>query len=184
MAGTAYEEHHRGTALHAAARVGSVNLSSNNGKSKRLPVRIRALARHACRLSRRSALEACGVRPNSIHVGRGYRMNRWKPTMAHNVRPIPEGYHTATPYLICNGAAQAIDFYKRAFGATEIMRMPTPDGKLAHAEIKIGDSHIMLADESPEQAIRSPQHYGGTPVSVLLYVESVDTVFQQAVSSG
>jgi len=111
-------------------------------------------------------------------------MNRWGKTMAHNVQPIPEGYHTATPYLICNGAAQAIDFYKRAFGATEIMRMPTPDGKLAHAEIKIGDSHIMLADESPEQAIRSPQHYGGTPVSVLLYVESVDTVFQQAVSSG
>ena len=68
--------------------------------------------------------------------------------------------------------------------STEIMRMPMPDGKLAHAEIKIGDSHIMLADESPEQASRSPQHYGGTPVSVLLYVESVDTVFQQAVSSG
>jgi len=104
--------------------------------------------------------------------------------MANTVRPIPEGYHTATPYLICNGAAEAIEFYKKAFGAVETVRMPMPGGKLGHAEIKIGDSHIMLADESPENGIHAPQHFGGTPVSILLYVESVDTVFNQAVSAG
>jgi PhnB protein len=104
--------------------------------------------------------------------------------MANTVRPIPDGYHTATPYLICNGAADAIEFYKKALGAVEVMRMPMPGGKLGHAEIKIGDSHIMLADESPENGIHSPQHFGGTPVSVLLYVEQVDTVFNQAVSAG
>jgi PhnB protein len=104
--------------------------------------------------------------------------------MANTVRPVPEGYHTATPYLICKGAADAIEFYKKAFGAAEIMRMPMPDGKLGHAELKIGDSHIMLADESPENGIHAPQHYGGTPVSILLYVEKVDAVFNQAVSAG
>ena len=104
--------------------------------------------------------------------------------MANSVRPVPEGYHTATPYLICDGAAEAIDFYKRAFGAVEMMRMPMPDGKLGHAELKIGDSVIMLADENAEAGIRSPKHYGGTPVSVVLYVEKVDAVFEQAVSSG
>jgi PhnB protein len=104
--------------------------------------------------------------------------------MANTVRPIPEGYHTATPYLICKGAAGAIEFYKKAFGAVELMRMPMPDGKLGHAEIKIGDSVIMLADEFPDNNSYSPQHFGGTPVSVLLYVEKVDVVFQQAVSAG
>jgi PhnB protein len=104
--------------------------------------------------------------------------------MADNVRPIPEGYHTATPYLICNDGAGAIDFYKHAFGAVELMRMPMPNGRLGHAELRIGDSMIMLADENPESGARSPQYYGGTPVSVLLYVENVDAVFQQAVSSG
>jgi len=104
--------------------------------------------------------------------------------MADSVRPVPEGYHTATPYLICSGGAEAIDFYKRAFGAVELMRMPMPNGRLGHAELKIGDSVIMLADENPESGIRSPEHYGGTPVSVLLYVESVDAVFEQAVSCG
>jgi PhnB protein len=104
--------------------------------------------------------------------------------MANTVRPVPEGYHTATPYLICKGAADAIEFYKKAFGAKEIMRMPMPGGKLGHAEIKIGDSHIMLADENPESGIYAPQHYGGTPVSILLYVEKVDAVFNQAVSVG
>lgn len=104
--------------------------------------------------------------------------------MANTVRPVPEGYHTATPYLICKGAADAIEFYKKAFGAREIMRMPMPGGKLGHAELKIGDSHIMLADENPESGIYAPQHYGGTPVSILLYVEKVDAVFNQAVSAG
>ena len=104
--------------------------------------------------------------------------------MANSVSPIPEGYHSVIPYLICSDAAKAIDFYCRAFGATEIMRMPMPGGKLGHAELRIGDAHIMLADESPAQGSRSPQHYGGTPVSVMIYVANVDAVFQQAVALG
>jgi len=105
--------------------------------------------------------------------------------MAVKVRYIPEGYHTATPYLIVKDGAAAIDFYKRAFGARELMRMPDPSGKkVAHAEIKIGDSPIMLADESPEMDARSPQALGGSPVSILLYVEDVDTVVKEAVRAG
>ncbi len=100
------------------------------------------------------------------------------------VKPIPEGYHSVTPYLIIKGASAAIDFYKKAFGATELFRMPDPSGKgVAHAEIKIGDSPIMLADEQP-QIYRSPQSLGGTPVSLMLYVEDVDTVFPRAVAAG
>jgi PhnB protein len=104
--------------------------------------------------------------------------------MTNKVKPIPEGYHTATPYLIVTGAAKAIEFYKSAFGADEIMRMPQPDGRIGHAEIKIGDSTIMLADEFPEMGARSPQSLGGSPVSILLYVENVDTVFARAVAAG
>src|SRR2546427_12679815 len=103
--------------------------------------------------------------------------------MSTTVKPIPVGYHTVTPYLIIKGAADAIDFYKRAFGATELFRMDH-DGKIGHAEIKIGDSPIMLADESPEMGHRSPQSLGGSPVSILLYVEDVDSLFNQAVSAG
>ena len=84
---------------------------------------------------------------------------------------FPEGYHTATPYLIIQGAAKAIEFYKKAFGATELLRMTAPDGKLGHAEIKIGDSPIMLADEQPEMKALSPESLGGSPISMLLYVE-------------
>jgi PhnB protein len=100
------------------------------------------------------------------------------------VRPVPEGYHTATPYLIIKGAARALDFYKKAFGAVELMRMDGPNGKIGHAEIKIGDSPIMLADEFPDMGFRSPQSLGGTPVSLCLYVEDVDTRFTQAVAAG
>lgn len=100
------------------------------------------------------------------------------------VKPIPDGYHTATPYLIVKGAADAIEFYKKAFGATEMLRMPTPDGKVMHAEIKIGDSPIMLADECPEMGARSPQTIGGSPVSLMLYVEDVDKLFAQAIAAG
>lgn len=100
------------------------------------------------------------------------------------VKPIPEGYHAITPYLIVNDAAAALDFYKRAFGATELFRMNQPDGRIGHAEIRIGDSHIMLADEHSEIGARSPQHYGGTPVSILLYVEDVDAIFAQALAAG
>ena len=104
--------------------------------------------------------------------------------MANTVKPIPEGYHSATPYLICKGAAEAIEFYKKAFGAVEVMRMTGPNGQIGHAEIKIGDSHIMLSDEHPEMGIYSPQHYGGSPNSVLLYVEKADATVTAAVAAG
>ena len=99
-------------------------------------------------------------------------------------KPIPDGYHTATPYLIIGGAGDAIEFYKKAFGATELFRFPTPDGKIGHAEIKIGDSPIMLADEYPEMGYKGPQSLGGSPVSIMIYVEDVDTIFNQAVAAG
>jgi PhnB protein len=104
--------------------------------------------------------------------------------MASTVKPIPEGFHTATPYIICKAAADAIEFYKKAFGAVEVMRMAGPDGRIGHAEIKIGDSHIMLSDEHPEMSIYSPQHYGGSPVSVLLYVGNADATVSAAVAAG
>lgn len=99
-------------------------------------------------------------------------------------KPIPDGYHTATPYLIIRGAGEAIEFYQKAFGATELFRFPTPDGKIGHAEIKIGDSPIMLADEYPPMGYNSPQSLGGSPVSIMIYVEDVDTIFSQAVAAG
>lgn len=99
-------------------------------------------------------------------------------------KPIPDGYHTATPYLIIKDAAKAIEFYKKAFGATEMMRMSQPDGRIGHAEIKIGDSPIMLADEFPEMGARSPQSLGGSPVSILLYVADVDACAERAVTAG
>ena len=99
-------------------------------------------------------------------------------------KPIPDGYHTATPYLIVNDGARALDYYKRALNAKELMRIPRPDGKVGHAEIKIGDSIIMLADEMPDMDAHSPAKYGGSPVSLLLYVEDVDKQFAQAVSAG
>ena len=99
-------------------------------------------------------------------------------------KSIPDGYHSVTPYLIIKGAADAIDFYKRAFGATELMRMPSPDGRIGHAEIRIGDSVIMLADEHPEMGYRSPQSLGGAGVSLMVYVDRVDEVFNRAVAGG
>jgi PhnB protein len=101
-----------------------------------------------------------------------------------DVKPIPDGYHTATPYLIVKGAAQAIDFYKAAFGATELFRMAGPDGRVGHAEIKIGDSPIMLADEHPEMGAVSPTTLGASTVHMLLYVDDVDTAFPRAVEAG
>lgn len=100
------------------------------------------------------------------------------------VKPIPEGYHTVTPYLIVSGAGKALDFYRRAFGATELMRLPGPGDQVMHAEIKIGDSIIMLADEFPEMGARSPQSIGGSPVGICLYVPDVDALFQQAIAAG
>jgi PhnB protein len=101
-----------------------------------------------------------------------------------NVKPIPEGYHTVTPYLHCKDAASALEFYKKAFGAVEAVRMGGPNGKISHAEIRIGDSHIMLSDESPEINVHGPQHYGGSPVSILLYVPDVDATVKQAAAAG
>jgi PhnB protein len=99
------------------------------------------------------------------------------------VQPIPDGYHTATPYLIVNGAAKALEFYKKAFGATELLRFEM-GGKVGHAEIQIGDSRIMLADEFPEMGARGPQAFGGSPVGLCLYVEDVDAWFDRAVTAG
>ena len=99
-------------------------------------------------------------------------------------KPIPDGYHSVTPYLIIKGAADAIEFYKKAFGAIELFRFPAPGGKIGHAEIKIGDSPIMLADEYPEMGYKSPQSLGGSPVSIMIYVEDVDTIFDQAIAAG
>ncbi|HEY6168866.1 MAG TPA: VOC family protein [Verrucomicrobiae bacterium] len=100
------------------------------------------------------------------------------------VQPIPEGYHSVTPYLIIKGAAKAIEFYKSAFGATELLRMGGPGGSVGHAELKFGDSHVMLADEFPNMGFRSPHALGGTPVSILLYMADVDAVFKRAVAAG
>jgi PhnB protein len=100
------------------------------------------------------------------------------------VKPIPEGYHTATPYLVVNDGAAALEFYKKAFGAKELFRMAQPDGKVGHAEIKIGNSPIMLGDECPHSGSKSPRSIGGTPVGIMLYVEDVDAVFAQALAAG
>jgi PhnB protein len=105
-------------------------------------------------------------------------------SMADKVNHIPDGYHSVTPYLIFDGAARAIEFYKQAFGATEVFRMEGPDGRIGHAEIKIGDSHVMLADEHPEMDARSPRSIGGSPISMMLYVEDVDAVVGRAVEAG
>jgi len=101
-----------------------------------------------------------------------------------SVKPIPEGYHSVTPYLIIRGATEAIEFYKKAFGATELFRFPAPEGKIGHAEIKIGDSPIMLADEYPDMGYKGPQTLNGSPVSIMIYVDDVDTTFKQAVGAG
>lgn len=100
------------------------------------------------------------------------------------VKPIPDGYHSVTPYLIVREAAKALDFYKKALNAKELLRMDGPDGKIGHAEIKVGDSPIMLADEFPAMGFRSPQSLGGAGVSLMIYVEDVDARFNQAVSAG
>jgi len=104
--------------------------------------------------------------------------------MATATKPIPDGYHSATPYLIVKGAANAIDYYKRAFGASEMFRMADDKGTIGHAEIKIGDSVIMLADETPGAVCHTPRSLGGTSVGMMIYVNDVDTVFKRAVEAG
>jgi PhnB protein len=104
--------------------------------------------------------------------------------MSDKMKPIPEGYGAVTPYLIVDGAARAIEFYKEAFGAEETFRMEGPGGRVGHAEIKIGDSHVMLADEHPEMGARGPRSFGGSPISLVLYVEDVDATVSRAVEAG
>ena len=105
--------------------------------------------------------------------------------MAGKVKPIPDGCHTVTPHLIVKGAAKAMDFYKKAFGAEELMRCPGPDGKsLCHAELQIGNSHVYVCDEFPDMGAVSPLALKGSPVTIHLYVEDADAVFNQAVKAG
>jgi len=104
--------------------------------------------------------------------------------MTAAVKPIPEGHHTVTPYRILSGASDAIAFYEKALGAEEVMRLADPGGKVHHAEISIGDSRIMLADEHPEIQALSPKTVGGSPVSIHLYVEDVDRAVERAVAAG
>ena len=100
------------------------------------------------------------------------------------VKPIPDGYHTATPYLVIKGAAAALEFYKKALGAKELMRFASPDGKIAHAEIQIGNSRIMVGEEYPDMGFRSPQSLGGSPIGIMLYVEDADAWFKRAIGAG
>ena len=100
-----------------------------------------------------------------------------------DVKPIPEGYHSLTPYLIVDGAADALEYYKKAFGATELFRMDH-QGKIGHAEMRIGDSPFMLADEQPQMGFKGPKALGGTPVSLMIYVDNVDTIYKQALAAG
>jgi PhnB protein len=104
--------------------------------------------------------------------------------MASKAQAIPKGHHTVTPSLFVAGAAKAIDFYKKALGAEELMRFPAPDGTIMHAELRIGDSIIMLGDEMPDQGGRGPKSIGGTPVSFFVYGENVDAAWKRAVDAG
>lgn len=100
------------------------------------------------------------------------------------VTPIPEGYHTVTPYLMMRRASEAIEFYRKAFGAELLMKMDAPGGKIGHAELQVGDSRIMLADEHPDQGYVGPESLGGAGVSLLMYVDDVDTSFARAIEAG
>jgi PhnB protein len=100
------------------------------------------------------------------------------------VKPIPEGHNSVSPYLIVNGADKALDFYKKAFGATEIMRFNAPDGRVGHAEIRIGDTVVMVADEHPDHDAHAPRKFGGSPVGLHLYLEDVDEVWARATAAG
>jgi PhnB protein len=98
--------------------------------------------------------------------------------------PIPQGYHSVVPYLVIDGASRALEWYKDVFSATEVMRLDGPNGKIGHAEILIGGSHVMVADEHPEVEAHAPGRYGGSPASIVLYVTDVDTVIKRALAAG
>lgn len=107
----------------------------------------------------------------------------WSAVFSEKPKPIPEGYHSITPYLIVDGAVGALEYYKKAFGATELFRMEH-QGKIGHAEMKIGDSPFMLADEYPEMGYRGPKSLGGSPIGLVIYVEDCDTIYKQAIEGG
>lgn len=100
------------------------------------------------------------------------------------VQPVPDGYHSVQPYLHVRGAAKAIEFYQQVFGAEEVMRMMQPDGRIGHAEIRIGDSIVMLADEAPERGIHGPAHYGGAPMTLMFYTRNCDATYRKAIAAG
>ena len=124
----------------------------------------------------------CSSSPVRYNVG--WTQLRREEIELADVKPIPDGYPRVTPYLHVDGAADAIDFYKRILGAKERMRMPGPDGKVGHAELEFGESVVMIADEFPDMDVRGPKSIGGTPVTIHLYVEDVDAVFDAAVEAG
>jgi len=104
--------------------------------------------------------------------------------MAKKARPIPEGFHTVTTHLLVDDASRAIDFYKRAFGAEEVLRVPRPDGKIMHAELRIGDTLVMLSDEHPQAGCKAPRSLGGSSASLMIYAGDVDKAFQRALDAG
>lgn len=124
----------------------------------------------------------CGLNRGRFAIDRRSGFDYASATM--KISHIPQGYQSVTPYLIVDGAARAIEFYTRAFGARELMRLAGPNGKVMHAEVQIGDSRVMLADEFPEMGARGPKSVGGSPVYVLIFVEDVDGVVAAAVTAG
>ena len=147
--------------------------------------------RHYCPNTAVAFFAIHGGRSASFWRGSAFRdkLAKQKPTSYNStntmpVSPIPEGYHSVTPYLVMKNAAAAIEFYKKAFGAVELLRMAAPGGKIGHAEIKIGDSPVMLADEYPDMGFKGPESLGGTPVSLMIYVDDVDKIYPQAIAAG
>jgi len=155
-------------------RIGATSVTEKN--SARLSISHRLDRRHVKR--RR-------VRQNAP----GFPASNPKPTgettmTTSEARPVPDGMHTVTPHLVCAGAAEAIEFYKKAFNAAEVVRLPGPQGKLLHACLRIGDSSVMLVDEFPDCGALGPKSRGGSPVTIHLQVEDVDVVVAQAVTAG
>lgn len=132
--------------------------------------------------SKKPVTKSSRSRPAAKQTGKKSAKKAVKTTK--RVSPIPRGFHTVTPHLVCRNAAGAIEFYKKAFGARELSRMPMPGGGLAHAELQIGDSRLMLADEMPEMDATAPETIGGSAVHIFLYLKNVDAVFNQAVRAG
>ena len=122
----------------------------------------------------------------SKKAGLGKKIGKKKrvPSVKKKVLAIPKGYHSITPYLMIENASGAIEFYKKVFGAKEVMRMEKPNGKIGHAELRIGDTKIMVADECPEMNAFGPKHYKGSPVGIHLYIKDVDNIVQKAVAAG